>query len=180
MIVLYHGSRRWSGPPQILPGSKGRSEHGPGIYLTTSIETARKYARGGGRVIRFEIRTPIRWIDDPGTRIPIEEMVSFLESIYRLRGRDKIIDDLERYAARVGRRDLPPSVLVNLMVNYDALVGEAGPRIAAFLVSHGIDAAIDARGQEDWVVLFNPDLVLRAEPLTDRDAKDVERVSRNR
>lgn len=175
-LLLYHGARRWSGRPEVRRSRPKRSEHGPGIYLTTSRETAQRYAKGGGRVYQFALDPSLSWLEDH--RIALFEMELFLGSIPRLRHRAEIINDLHVYRLRTGciGEDLPAETLVNLMVNYDALGGEAGTLLAEFLVDHGIDASIDQRGNEDWVVLFNPRKVLDFGPV-ERDAPwDVPRV----
>lgn len=170
-IVLYHGARRWDGPPRILEGRKGRTEHGPGLYLTTSLETARKYAKGGGYVMRIELEPRLGWLNDDGKRISIEEILAFL-SIERLRNRKKITEDILRYASRTSRSDAPLDVLVNLMVYHNALGGSIAPLVASFLVSKGVDAALVTQNNEDWVVLFNPDKIRHATRLTDKHAVD--------
>lgn len=181
-IVLWHGSKRWDGPPRIVESRKGRVEYGPGIYLTTSIDTARKYSKGGGSVMRFEVARDLRWLED--SKIDYHHMLEFLRSRPRLRNRDKIIDDIGRYLSR--RRDggfrgddIPAAVLVNLMVNHQAVTGEHGPALAEFYVANGIDAGVDHKGSEDWVVLFNPKKIVshRKVPASER-ADDAPRVER--
>jgi len=158
-IVLWHGSRAWSGPPEVRPAKGSRVEHGPGLYLTTSYETARRYARGGGSVMRFEIDPDIRWLENES--LPLADAERFLVGRPRLRKRDETIADLRRVAARMTARlggdRVPAAALLNLMVNYESLTGDHGPALAEFLVSHGIGASLaNELSGEDWVLLFDP------------------------
>lgn len=172
-LTLWHGARAWSGDASILPGRKGRSEHGPGIYLTTHYQTARKYAKGGGVTLRFTLDAQLGWLED--ANLPLADAEAFVLSMPRVKDKKDILERLngvaERLAPRLGGALVPASTLVNLLVNADALVGENAPRTAAFLVAHGADASLTQPSrEEDWVVLFNPRKILRVERM---DAKNV-------
>jgi hypothetical protein len=171
-LVLYHGSRRWQGPPEVRAGRNGRMEHGPGIYLTTAYETARKYAKGGGLVLRFTIEAPLRWLEDAELSLP--DALDFVAGLRGLRARAQIEEGLrrtaERMAPRLGGGKVPAATLVNLMVNHEALGGTAGPKAAEYLVRRGADASLaNERNDEDWVVLFNPRKVISVEPVSAKD-----------
>ncbi len=151
---MWHGSQRWEGKPEVRAHKRGHAEAGAGIYTTTSYETARKYAKGGGAVIRFELEPDIRWLEE--ARISPAEIVAFVHAERGMKKRKEIIADIERVAARTPGRDISAATIVNLMVNHEAIAGTPGQSLAAFLVAHGIDASHDRRGNEDWVVIFNP------------------------
>lgn len=169
-IVLWHGAHRWSAPPEVRPASPTAAEHGPGIYMTTSAETARDFAKGGGSLVRFELDPKLTLIED--VSIPLDDALDFVRSRSRLRRRREFEADLERVAARYrqgyiqrgtykgGPLTLPASVLVNLFVNYRLITGAHGPALARFLVSRGADADVVTRGTDDWLVLFNPKKIL--------------------
>jgi 8-oxo-dGTP pyrophosphatase MutT (NUDIX family) len=156
-LVLYHGAQRWEGPPEIVAHRKGHAEHGPGIYLTTSYETAARYAKGGGSVYRIGLDPGVRWLQN--ARLPYAETAAWVKGLPRLRGKERILEGLARTAARVGSV-LPAEILVNQFVNADAASGQHGPALAAFLVAHGADAGhVSRSGNEDWVVVFNPQVI---------------------
>lgn len=171
-LVLWHGAKRWDGPPELKPGAKkGVVEAGPGLYLTTSADTAKKYARGGGKVIRFELSPDLRWVTD--LHVPVDTLKAWVTERPKLRHKADLVADLDRYAARTKRHAIPPQALVNLLIHYEALTGEHAPALALFLVSLGADGdlmrpPLFARGPtEDWVVLYNLDKIRswrRAEP----------------
>lgn len=182
-LVLYHGARAWEGPPEIRPSRAQRVAHGPGIYLTTSVETARKYAKGGGYVMRFELDPELGWVED--TAIDADAMIAFVRSVPRLKSRAEIIADIRRNAERRQRREVDATVLINLLVNYNAVRGGIGPLVADFLVKHGGDALLEQHargGEEDWVVLLNPRRILSYERVKAevQDAPRVERRARGR
>jgi hypothetical protein len=155
-LVLFHGAHRWTGEPELRPAGKDKSNHGSGLYLTTSIDTAGSYAKGGGQVLRFEVQ-PLVFADE--VRIPLETVVAFVKSLPRLKNKQAIVDDLRRYATRVGKDMMPTYVVENLMQNNDALKGAFGPALAAFFVEQGVDASLVTKGNEDWVVLYNLDKI---------------------
>ena len=164
-LVLYHGAQRWEGAPEIVAHRKGHAEHGPGIYLTTSHETAARYAKGGGSVYRMELRPGVRWLQD--AKLDKGPVLRWMKGLSRLRGKEKLVAGVERVTARTGDT-FPAEILVNQFVNEGASSGQHGPALAAFLVANGVDASLTspplfggsggAHG-EDWVVVFNPDVL---------------------
>lgn len=156
-ITLYHGSRRWNGPPQVQRGRDGRTEHGPGIYLTTSYERARRY----GKPRKVILDEDLAMLE--GAEAPIAEILAYAKT---MRAKTRMLEDLQRSAQRLGPRErMPVSYLVNLAVNNDALTGAESQKLAAWLVSKGIDASlVEMSGSpEDWLVVFNPEKILRVE-----------------
>lgn len=161
--VFYHGSQRWEGLPKIVAHRKGHAEHGPGIYLTTSWETANKYAKGGGAVHRVKLSPDTRWLQD--VKLPASAMRDFVASLPRLRHRADILDTLNRMEERLGL-NLHAEFLVNAFVNRDVASGQHGPALAAFLTKHQIDAShVRIHAGEDWVVVFNPRQICSIERL---------------
>ena len=188
-VVLYHGAQRWEGAPEIVAHRKGHAEHGPGIYLTTSYETAARYAKGGGSVYRMELRPGVRWLQD--AKLDKGPVLRWLKGLARLRGKEKLVAGVERVTARTGDT-FPAEILVNQFVNEGASSGPHGPALAAFLVENGVDASLTspplfggsggAHG-EDWVVVFNPAVLRSVTKVTAREVGkqapfDLPRVTR--
>lgn len=167
-LVLWHGARRWEGPPQIRAGRKGRVERGPGLYLTTAYETARKYAKGGGVVLRVELDPNLNWLE--GATVPLDDALALyaklrLNPAFRRRESEYLADSSKRLGASLPPRSVFATFVVNLLVNGGAVSGPNGPIVAAWLVEHGIHASlIEETNHEDWLVLFDPSKVLRVTP----------------
>jgi hypothetical protein len=177
-LIVYTGTEVWVGKPQIREARKGRVEHGPGLYFTTSRQTAMKYGKGRRTVLRVEIDPSFTWLED--ATAPTEELVRWVLGQRGLRKKKEIIDDL----VSRGERGLSPgtarvSALVNLMVNYEAITGPHGPALAEFLVEMGIGASHVRQGEEDWIVLFDPDKVVDWRRVGDDDAWHLPKVRRH-
>lgn len=175
-IVVYTGTQPWVGPPEIRPSRKGRAEHGPGIYFTTHLRTARKYAKGRGAVLRVEIDPSFIWLEQAVA--PIVVLVGWVQEQRGLRHKREIIADLiERGGRGVGPGEARVASLVNLMVNYEAITGSHGPALAAFLVSLNIGAShVTQSDNEEWVVLFDPSKILRWERVGENAAWELPSV----
>lgn len=170
-LSFWHGSHNWDGPPEIRPARAKHAEHGPGIYLTTKYETAAKYARGGGRVMKVTVDEPLAMLSD--ARASLSDMEGFLRQTARVKNRPAIISGLRAYAARTkSETSMPIAALVNLMVNHDAAVGAPGVSLAHFLVSMGVDADIVTWGDEDWLVVFNVGKIASVSPANPTGASD--------
>jgi len=177
-LILWHGSQNWQGPPQLQRAGKGKSEYGSGLYLTTSASTARKYAKGGGSILRFEIDPDLTTTDD--AEIGVKDAVDFLSSIPRLRNKKKIADDILLNAQRRGKDSVHAFVIENLMSHHGALKGVAGPMLAEWYVKNGIDAAVVHHADEDWLVLYNLDKILSYKKTGSSDVQDVDRIRTRR
>lgn len=174
-LVLLHGSQDWEGPGRIRQAKRTSTVHGPGLYLTTSAATARKYAKGGGSVIRVELELPIRWL--MFAKIPTTDAERFVRTLPRLGKRKEILADIQRIGERDGDRgQLWPGVVLNLMINYGVLTSTHGPAIAEFMVASGVDADLIQQSGEDWVLLFNPLKVIAHRKVPAGEAVDSPRI----
>jgi len=162
---FWHGAQGWENVIEIRPCRKNSYEHGPGLYLTTSLHTAKHYGKGKGCLVELELAPTTRWLED--STLPMAEVQAFLKDRAGLRRRPEILADLDRHLRQLRERDptatrIRATVLVNLCVNHEALTADHGPALARFLVDQGIDASrAQEKYSESWVVLFNPAVVTR-------------------
>jgi hypothetical protein len=171
-IVMWHGSRRWEGHPEIRAAKKGQYECGPGIYCTTSLNTASKYSRGGGRIMRFTLDPDTTWLED--VKVPFEDAVSFIEGSRHIHKRRILADDIRlvfdrREHVRTSGM-IPLHYVVNLAINHECLSGQAAPEMAAWLAENGAQASLYKRSvNDDWVVVFDPRVIQSFEILSSKD-----------
>jgi hypothetical protein len=163
-MTLWHGGRNLQfNHMEMLPAKKGRWEYGPGLYLTTHYETARKYAKGGGTVYKVIVErgTELNTVD-----VPMDDAIGFVKRYVIGKHRNEIIEDLQNNLNRLGALKL--SVLINLCINYDALSSKNTVELRKFIVAHGADYEI-SKGfggrSETIVIVFNPTVIKKVTPV---------------
>jgi hypothetical protein len=164
-LKFYHGGREWFGDFEVNPKSSAVMAHGPGLYLTNGIETARHYAKGGGVVQLIGVDPNAKLICDVKTTF--SEMTSFLKG-NRIRNSRDIYDCLTDTVERMETENLPLEALINLMVNFKSLVPSSAKPLNEFIVSQGADIAVfrapmftsHGQGNDEWSVVFNPNVII--------------------
>lgn len=160
-LIGWHGSHNWSGEPVIRAPRKGKYEYGAGIYLTTSLERAKRYAKGGGRVVPMAVE--LSAAPEPHN-LTVAEIVNFVNSCPGLRKRKEVVADIHKSAEMSNRTLMPASVVNNLAVNNEALTSASAGHVAAWLAEHGMPVSINrvwslGSAPEEWMVVFNPALL---------------------
>lgn len=164
-ITFFHGGRIWYGDFEIKPKSSKVMEHGPGLYLTNGIETARHYAKGGGVVQAIQIDPNASLLEHKKT--DINEMMKFLAAA-KVKNREKIALYLNENAIRYDNNNIPLETLVNLMINLDALMPSVAPSLNEFIIQQGVDISVfnapmwtsHGQGNDQWMVVYNPKVVM--------------------
>jgi len=177
-ITLWHGGRdlefNYRDPK---PSSKGRWEHGPGLYLTTHYETARDYAKGGGKTYKVDFELGI---NIQNVMIPLEQALLFIYDNATKKKQKTIIEDIHENMKRMNLIDkVEANVFLNLLFNYDAIVGSKTLKLNRFLVENGVDYGVVNRfkGRDETVfVIYNLDKIKKVKPISakDVDLKDFE------
>ena len=167
-LVAWHGANRWAGPPEVRVQSEATSEHGPGIYLATGYNTARRYGRS---VMLFSLRPDLGWLENAA--MPLVDAVDAASSLFGRAAGARMSKSLSEYAARVSPRlgggAVDTSVLVNLAVNEHVAHGARGVALARFLAGRGIGASLVHQSGEDWIVVFDPAVVVGVRKAADAD-----------
>jgi len=76
----------------------------------------------------------------------------------RIANRSKVLRDLKEVAAK---RPLTANVVVNLLVNHEALAGNSGPAVAEWLTELGVTADVNRFHSEQWLIVFDPSIITR-------------------
>ena len=172
MFQFWHGGKRWYGRPEVQAPRKGRYEYGPGIYMTTRYLTAKKYSGGGKVTTLVTLADNVRWLHL--AKLPVKELLEYLASAPRLKGRAQVIEDFEQRCMRreMSMEDLcPVEYLVNVLINAEALAGKVGLHLTEWLAEKGVDARVErAHGGEQWVVVFNPAVIVKHTVVSATDA----------
>jgi len=169
-VRLWHGSRAWSGAPQIHPPRNGRAEWGAGIYCTTRYLTASKYSKGGGIVMEMTIDPDATQLSS--LVISADEMIAMTKSIHRLGQREEIVRQIRQSEARRGGKPIELAVLRNLILNNGLMKGSVAIQTTEILVSHGAQIDVGkAFGNEEWACVFDPKSILGYRP---RPARSIE------
>lgn len=160
-MQMWHGGTLPMFPDKVIPkGVKGRYEHGPGIYFTSSYGTAYKYGRGSRYVTKVTIDNNLTFLED--SKLELSEVLAFVEGQHGMIRKAHVLADLHRYD---GQAEISACILVNLCVNHETLSGKYAPALAKFLVDKGIHASKAkwslVPDAERWLVLFDPCKILR-------------------
>lgn len=152
-MSLWHGGDLTR---DITNQKRGRMEYGPGLYLTTHYDTAKKYAKGSRKLYMITIRKG----NDDRTRIPAEAAIQFVKQ-YAVKSKQKdIVYSLEKYTKEDG---VPAYILINNIVNHEALKPTYSEIFRQFLVRNGVDYS-EVPSPFGWgetmIVLFNMGLVV--------------------
>lgn len=170
-ITLWHGGRdlhmTYNAPKS---STKGRWEHGPGLYLTTHYETAKKYAKGGGNTykVTLELGTHIKDVT-----IHIDDVLNFVKKNVVKAKQNDMINDLHNNMKRC--QTVPfvhAETLVNLCINYEALKGEKTVALNRFLVDHNVDYGTvrNFGGRDETVcVVYNLDKIKKVKSIKSQD-----------
>jgi len=162
LITMWHGGRELQYSYHEMRGNKSKQmEYGPGLYLTNYYETARKYAKGGGKtfLVTFTRGTNIK-------DVAIETKIAF-DFLNRNRFANKkalIKDIMDRYGTTI-----PAETLLNLMVNLDSMTPTTSAIFRQFLVENGADYLVSENyggwGDQTIVVIFNPKIITQVKPI---------------
>lgn len=166
-FVLWHGAQRWDGVPGLRAPRVGHAEHGAGLYCTTEYATARKYAAGAGSTRLMTIDGSVRLLE--GLRVHPDVLLQAVKSIPRLRAKQAILDDIAWCAERSKTDTIGLNTIINLAAHHKALSGAPAVAISEFVASQGADASLYERHGEDWLVVFNPAIVLSSKPVRAND-----------
>lgn len=167
VIQLWHGGRDLEYSRKEFQGAnKNRWEHGPGLYLTTHYETARDYAKGGGKTYLIEVAEG-NFIHE--TQIAIELVNDFV-SRYVIGKKQKellecIYDNMHR---KNSTTHINAENFLNLVFNLQAIQTPKTRELNSFLVEQGVDYGwvSNFKGRNETVlVVYNFEQIKKISPV---------------
>lgn len=102
-------------------------------------------------------------------RIKPDAMLAAVKSIPRLRAKQAILDDIGWCAERSKSDTIGLNTVINLAAHHKALSGAAAVAISEFVASQGADASLYERSGEDWLIVFNPKIVVSSQAVRSND-----------
>lgn len=170
-IELWHGGRDLEFNYKEFGNTrKNRWEHGPGLYLTTHYDRARNYAKGGGKTYLVTVEEGNN-IDN--VLIDISLVNEFVANNIIKSKQKSILDDLYE---NMNRTNTTPSihanVLVNLIINLEAISNTKTKKLNQFLVENNVDYGIVNRysgREENVMVIFNNKKIKSVKSISAKD-----------
>lgn len=150
-LTLWHGGDLETFQ-EAVSHKKGRWEFGPGLYLTTHYDTARKYSKGSRKLYKVVVKkgTDIREVDLQWSII--DEFIS----VWVIKKKLKEVTERLRKFRRNDK--VNADIFVNVIVNEEAIKNVDTDKLRNFLVANGVDYSIQDSAfgwHERMLVLFN-------------------------
>ena len=117
----------------VIAQRGGRYEYGPGLYLITDYDSAKKYAKGSRKLYIVSVE---RGHDLRDAKLPWEDVQAFVES-YAMASKKKEI--LEWLSGRVKDGFIDGTQFVNELVNQQAIRPSNTVAWRKFLIDQGVD-----------------------------------------
>jgi hypothetical protein len=148
----------------------GRYEFGAGLYLTTSYEVVKRYARGSRKLYLITVE---KGLDIDDAFLDLEKATSFINS-YVLGAKRKVI--LQYLSKYIEDGKVPASIFNNIILNHKAIQSTKTKDLRNFLVDNGIDYEMvdNAFGfGEKMLVLYNMKKIVDVKQVKSKDKIEV-------
>lgn len=134
----------------------GRTEYGPGLYLTTSYNLASSYSKGSRKLYLVHVK---HGNDMSDHRLPISSVMEFIKLNVMASKRKEIIDTVENWT---NDGTIGAETFNNILINEGAVKPSNKNALRRFFVDQGIDYLITGN-ISGWggnmMVLFNFDKI---------------------
>ena len=155
-LVMWHGGRDLESNYKNDIAPKGKWDHGPGLYLSTSYLRAVQYSKGGGRTYQVTIEEGT-FINE--VNIPIDKVLGFISSTVPASKRKDVLGYVHDNMKRLNKTDsINADTFLNILLNEDAVKKTKAPQLSSFLVENGVDFSRSNNyggSLEDIIVVFN-------------------------
>lgn len=150
----------------IIAQKNGRYEYGPGLYLTTHYDTAKKYAKGRRK---FYIISVEKGNDINKSLLDINRVKEFVNK-YVIKSKQKeILQRIEKYNKE---NMIKGYIFNNILLNEKALSPRNTSNLRQFLIDNGIDYEIVDNPfgwGEKMMVLYNMKKIKNVKQITAKD-----------
>lgn len=146
--------------------AKSRYEYGPGLYLTTSYELAKDYAKGSRKLYMVTVDNGNDISDCSIKRDAIDEFV-YMNVIS---SKKKLVKEaLDRWTRNDGM--VSADIFLNIMLNESAVKPTNAGKIRTFLVESGVDYHVtgNIRYNGEMMVLFNMKKIVKVQRVLPTD-----------
>lgn len=144
----------------------GRWEYGPGLYLTTHYQTAKKYAKGNRKFYRITVS---KGNDSNDSVIDYQAIENFVNRYCIGKKRKEILDNLNKIQ---NDGKVSADRMITIIINYDALRASNVSNLREFLVQNGIDYTMVSSPfgwGEKMMVLYNMKKIVHTEVIGPKD-----------
>jgi GNAT superfamily N-acetyltransferase len=160
-MELYHGGNL-DEYNDIIAQKSGRYEYGAGLYLTSHLETALKYAKGSRKLYKITVR---KGRDIHDATINFDKINTFIKKYVIASKRKEIVGRTEKYNVD-GK--MKAYIFNNIILNEKAVSPSNTKYLRNFLIENGVDYEIVDNPfgwGETMIVLYNMDNIVNVEKL---------------
>jgi hypothetical protein len=169
-LVLWHGGDLTDGFKETVSHKKGRWEYGPGLYLITHYDTAKKYATGSRKLYQVAVEEGTN-LD---TMIDATQVLEWVK-INVIKSKQKEV--IERISKHNKENKINGEIFLNIIINNDAIKNTTTNVLRLFLVECGIDYCLVSQpfgwSNQLMLVLFNPKKIVSKKQITSKDQIEV-------
>lgn len=150
----------------IIAQKNGRYEYGPGLYLTTHYDTAKKYAKGRRKFYMISVE---KGNDINKSLFDIDKVKEFVHK-YVIKNKQREI--LQRIEKHNKENTIKGYIFNNILLNEKALSPRNTSKLRQFLIDNGVDYEIVDNPfgwGEKMMVLYNMNKIKNVKQITAKD-----------
>lgn len=153
----------------MIAQKNGRYEYGPGLYLTTHYDTAKKYAKGGRKFYKITVN---QGNDIHDSVLDFDKVTEFVKTYIISSKRKEIYLHLSNSAEN---NKIKAYILNNVILNHDAIKPSNTKYLRQFYIDNNIDYEIVDNPYgwgEKMMVLYNMRKIKNIQIITPKDKID--------
>lgn len=157
-VTLFHGGKSIDNYFHgTLPNPKGNREYGPGLYLSTEYSIAAKSTKGGSKIYKVTVE---KGNDIYKIKLDLEDIKYFIQK-YVIGSKRK--DFLYRLEGYIKDNKVSAGTFLNMIINSKAIQSNSIRYLKNFLVSKGIDYAIERFDSHTLLIVMNSNKIQKVE-----------------